>query len=105
MASFSKLDKRFRPAAEWLFHVAQYNNLRPRLTSAYRSIDHQKRLYAEYTAGRHPYPVAPPGRSMHNYGLAIDMVSSNNAALGAYWESLGGRWGGARDPVHFGVRT
>lgn len=105
MASFSKLDPRFRRAAEWIFYVAQYNGLRPRLTSAYRSLDQQKRLYALRQAGRHPLPVAPPGRSMHNFGLAIDMVSSNNAALGAYWESLGGRWGGARDPVHFGVRT
>ena len=105
MASFSKLDPRFRPAAEWLFHVAQYNRLRPILTSGFRSLDHQKRLYAAYKRGANPYPVAPPGRSMHNYGLAIDMVSSNNAALGAYWESLGGRWGGKRDPVHFGVRT
>jgi len=103
MASFSKLDGRFRPAAEWLFLVAEYNRLNPRLTSAYRSISEQRRLYQRYLRGEMPYPVARPGRSQHNYGLAIDMVSSNNSALGAYWESLGGRWGGTRDPVHFGV--
>lgn len=105
MASFSKLDPRFRPAAEWLFYVAQYNRLNPILTSAYRSRTDQQRLYNRYLRGEMPYPVAPPGRSLHNFGLAIDMVSRNNAALGAYWESLGGVWGGKRDPVHFGVRT
>ena len=103
MASFSKLDPRFRPWAEWLFYVAKYNRLDPILTSGFRSIESQKRLYARYQRGAHPYPVAPPGRSQHNYGLAIDLVSRNNSALGAYWISLGGRWGGSKDPVHFGV--
>lgn len=103
MASFSKLDPRFRPWAEYIYKVAQFNGLNPILTSGYRSIEAQKRLYARWLRGANPYPVARPGTSMHNYGLAIDLVTTNNSALGNYWVSLGGRWGGARDPVHFSV--
>lgn len=63
----------------------------------------QQRLYAARQRGQHPYPVAQPGRSQHNYGLAIDMVSKNNTALGNYWRSIGRTWGGQSDPVHFGA--
>lgn len=46
--------------------------------SGYRSIEHQRRLY-EAALVRHGSPaaarrwVAPPGGSMHNYGLAVDL--------------------------------
>ena len=101
MASFSKLNRKFRPWAEYLYYVAQINGLTPKLTSGYRSIAAQRKLYTRYLRGAHPLPVAPPGRSYHNYGLAVDLVTKNNAALGAWWRSIGGTWGGARDPVHF----
>lgn len=101
MASFSKLDYRFRPWAEYLFYVAQVNGLNPILTSGYRSISSQTRLYNRWLRGAHPYPVARPGTSYHNYGRAIDLVTRNNAALGQLWETWGGKWGGARDVVHF----
>lgn len=38
------------------------------LSSGYRSVDCQAYLYGTVTG-----PVAPPGRSMHNYGMAIDV--------------------------------
>lgn len=103
MASFRSLDPRFRPWAEALFQVAQQNRLRPKLTSAYRSMRKQNYLYQRYLEGRHPFPVAPPGSSLHNYGLAIDMVTLNNDALGRAWMSVGGRYGGKKDWVHFSV--
>jgi hypothetical protein len=45
--------------------------------SGYRSIERQRQLYEEGLA-RHGYPevrrwVAPPGASMHNFGLAVDL--------------------------------
>lgn len=52
--------------------------------SGYRSVEHQQRLWDE-AAAKYPDPavrrkwVAPPGSSMHNYGLAVDL-----------------RWNGAR---------
>ena len=41
------------------------------ITSGYRSADDQAALYANRVSN--PYPVAPPGSSMHERGLAIDV--------------------------------
>jgi len=101
MGIFSQLHPQFRPYAEHIFAVANHYGMAPKITSAYRSLSEQRRLYNRWLRGASPYPAAPPGRSYHNYGLAIDMVSTNNKALGEYWQSLGGVWGGKRDPVHF----
>lgn len=103
MSSLSDLHPDFEPWARWLYAVADYHGLRPRITSTYRSLAHQERLYREYLAGKRIYPVARPGYSQHNYGVAIDMVSDDNKALGVMWRSVGGYWGGDRDPVHFGI--
>lgn len=49
---------------------------RLRITSGYRSIEKQAALYnAPHTPGF----VAMPGKSMHNYGLAIDIDGSNKS--------------------------
>lgn len=101
--SLLRLDSRFRPYAQGLLEVAQRFGLNPVVTSTRRTLAEQAALYREYLAGRHPYPVAPPGRSQHNYGLAIDLVSEDNDWLGAVWRHWGGSWSSS-DRVHFGVR-
>lgn len=77
------------------------------VTSARRSRATQLRLWTEYLAGRSAYPVAPPGTSKHERGLAFDAVvypSTLQSAYGQLWESWGGRWGGRfGDPIHFEV--
>lgn len=46
--------------------------------SGYRSVEHQQRLW-DQGAAKYPDPaerrkwIAPPGNSMHNYGLAVDL--------------------------------
>jgi tape measure domain-containing protein len=56
--------------------------------SGYRSFEAQRRLYQRYLANvPGQAPAAPPGRSMHNFGLASD----------------GSRWSG-RSPGDFGLR-
>jgi len=51
--------------------------------------------------------VAPPGRSKHQYGRAVDIVfhpADFAPMAGEVWEALGGKWGGRfkkYDPVHF----
>lgn len=100
----SGLSPQFRPWAVWLVQTAQENGFEPTVTSAYRSWAQQERLYRRFQAGQSLLPAAAPGRSKHNYGLAIDLVCRRDGglrALGALWESVGGRWGGSRDPVHF----
>lgn len=101
---FGGLVAELRPFAELLLAAAQDAGLNPRITSTRRSFAEQKRLYQRYVNGTALYPVAPPGASAHEYGWAFDMDVVPHEALadvGAYWESLGGTWGGARDPVHF----
>lgn len=104
MSLFGDLHPELQPYASWLYRVAEAYQLRPRVTSTYRSVATQTRLYNRYLSGQSPYPAAPPGRSLHNFGLAFDMVSENNQWLGAVWQSIGGRWGGTfGDPVHYDV--
>lgn len=74
----------------------------PRLTvtSVYRSYSAQLALYR--ARRRNPYPVAPPGRSYHQYGRAFDLVGNEAdlRAAGALWRSWGGTWS-PKDPIHF----
>lgn len=87
-----------------LHQVAMEYGLRPRITSTYRSSADQARLYRAYLEGRSSYPVAPPGRSTHERGRAMDLVAEDLPWLGEVWESWGGRWGGRfKDPIHFEV--
>lgn len=97
------LDARLRPYFVWLVQQAQRLDPDARVTSAYRSLAEQRRLYRRFLAGQSRFPVAPPGRSYHNYGRALDLVAKPEVLrrLGAVWQQMGGTWGGERDPIHF----
>lgn len=89
-----------------LVAAAQRHDPGARVTSGFRSRAEQTRLYRRYLAGLAKYPVAPPGSSKHELGIAIDLYSKNDAllrGLGAAWERIGGIWGGERDNIHFEV--
>jgi len=92
------------PFAENLFRYAEYAGLNPRITSARRSRAEQEVLYQRFLKGANPYPVLPPGQSLHELGLAFDMVVDNPKFIGGWWNRLGGKWGGKTDPVHFEYR-
>jgi len=112
MADLRTLDQRLVPYARWLYAVGKYNDPLLVVTSSFRSAAKQSRLYDAYIRGESQIPAAPPGRSLHGYGLAFDLARIGKdpfadpllAWLGALWESVGGRYGGQRDPVHFQVR-
>jgi D-alanyl-D-alanine carboxypeptidase-like protein len=104
VAGLNSLDPDFRPWAESLVQAAAVAGLNPRVTSTRRSLAEQTRLYRQWLSGARPYPVARPGTSAHEYGLAFDLVVSPLAMLGevgALWQSWGLSYGGERDPVHF----
>lgn len=101
MASTRELDPRFRPYADALVAVAHQAGLAPVVTSARRSRRAQAILYAKFLQGQMPYTVLPPGRSVHEYGLAVDIWCRNLPALGRLAQSWGLVWGGTSDPVHF----
>lgn len=70
------------------------------VTSGYRSPAQQARLYARRASN--PYPVAPPGSSMHERGLAIDVPSGFVPTLQAVADQAGLCQPYPRaDPVHF----
>lgn len=94
------LQRWLRPYAENLLSVFPPGTFR--VTSVYRSMSDQARLYANRS--RNPYPVAPPGRSKHNHGLAWDMTGPPEMLrrAGEIWRAWGGRWFDS-DPIHFEV--
>ena len=88
-----------------LLRALKVAGYRTRITSTLRTRAEQTGLYRKlYPKG---LAVAKPGCSKHELGRAVDLViepESGYAPAGAYWESLGGRWGGSfgrYDPVHF----
>ncbi len=100
----STLQPWLAPWAEALYQVALFYGLDPRVTSGRRTFEEQQRLRDRFLRGESRFPAAPAGRSLHNFGLAFDMVVAAPEWLGAVWENWGGDWGGSRDPVHFTVK-
>jgi len=104
--SLSNLQPWLRPYAEWLVSVAPSAGARSvRITSVQRSRARQQALYSRFKSGRAQFPAAPPGRSLHEYALAWDMVTEPFSALttlGGWWKQLGGSWS-TSDRIHFSV--
>ncbi len=112
MASLKELDYRLVPWARWIYALGKSYDPLLVVTSARRSAAKQQRLYDRYRRGETAIPAAPPGRSLHEHGLAFDMARIGKDPLndqlldwlGQVWEWAGGRHGGKRDPVHFQPR-
>ena len=102
-ASLGSLIPELQPFASDLVTVAGRAGLQPRITSTRRTHAEQQRLYNRYLAGTAQFPVAPPGRSAHEFGYAFDMVVTPMEALedvAQVWQAAGGVWH-ASDPIHF----
>ncbi len=70
------------------------------ISSGWRSIEQQQRLYDN--RGSNPYPVAKPGSSKHEQGLAIDVPLSFAPTLARIAGDVGLCQPVAKtDPVHF----
>lgn len=48
------------------------------LVSAWRSMPHQQRLYAEWEQGKRKFRPARPGWSLHQSGMAVDILRSHD---------------------------
>lgn len=90
----------FRKDVLALLRAAKREELNARITSGFRSEQQQHRLAV---SGNSYFPLAPPGLSLHQYGLEVDIVSDDNAALGLLWGRMGHHWGGTRDWIAFAV--
>ena len=115
----SGLQSSLIPWFEWIVSYMSFYDPTVRVSSGYRSTTEQARLYRRYLLGLMPGPVAPPGKSLHELGRAIDVWSTSWARDfepsdppdvlrmgGEAWERVGGVWGGhfrtvGADPIHF----
>lgn len=95
-AALNGLQPWLRPYADAL--LAYFPQLQ--ITSVYRSKTEQLKLWNN----RHnnPYPVAPPGTSLHEQRRAFDVTGPAQVLrqAGAVWRSWGGQWFES-DPIHF----
>src|SRR5262250_1916947 len=80
--------------APQLLSAAQSLNPSFRITSGCRSRAQQTALYQSYLRGENRLPVAPPGRSLHELGLAVDIARDMDPyddewlpVLGEWWKS------------------
>lgn len=102
MSSLAELQPYIQPYAYEL--VRRYSGFGISITSVRRSHAEQARLYDIGLRGGARYPVAPPGRSLHEVGRAFDVAAPLWLLIhmGRLWEYWGGRWGGRfHDPIHF----
>lgn len=99
--NISRLHPKLRTIARNIPRAAAAIGFRARVTSGYRDPRKQAQLYYEYINGRSPYPVAPPGTSLHERGLAIDVVADDPDSLVTLLTRAGLSWAGPGDPVHF----
>ena len=103
------LDRRFRPMAERLLRVAR--KFGPyRVTSSCRTQEQQERLYRDWLGGLNEFPVAKPGHSAHQVGLAVDISRKDMDpfqdlflhVLGASWREIDPSFVWSEtDPIHF----
>lgn len=99
--NITRLHPKLRTIARNIPRAAAAIGFRARVTSGYRDPRKQAQLYNEYINGRSPYPVAPPGSSLHERGLAIDVVADDPDSLVTLLTRAGLSWAGPGDPVHF----
>lgn len=117
MPSLSTLDERLRPWAEAMLELARSVDRRFVITSARRTYSEQWSLWWRHeldlssfgmATGKATLPVAFPGFSAHEKGMAWDMARLGIEPFkddllrrfGAVWKAVGGKWSSV-DPVHF----
>ena len=82
--------------------------IRYNVTSGHRSAQKGRDLWAD--RANNPFPVAPPGASLHERGDAVDIVLADEkqrAKFTAIMEKQGLSWGGnfnRPDPIHYEYR-
>lgn len=113
MANLNTLQPGLVPWARWILAAGRVYNGKLVVTSARRSSAKQAKLRQRWERGLSKIPANRPGTSLHEFGLAFDLATMGVDPfaddllpwLGYWWEYYGGRWGGARDPVHFQIRV
>lgn len=104
MASTAGLDPDVARRLRRLLDVFRGLGYSATFTSGYRSPAKQMQLYRAWLAGKSPYPVARPGTSRHEQGLAVDVATNAPDRIRQFAGEVAGlRWFGPRDRVHFSI--
>ena len=85
-----KLDPDFRADVEALLEGSPFTWY---VTHGFRSLDEQRDLYRKFLAGGPR--AAPPGKSAHNFGLAVDVVPDadpDTSGLQPEWDTTSPAW-------------
>ncbi len=84
----------FKPWIEFLVDFASQQGVTVTVISGHRTLDDQRRAAAQAkAAGR---PAAAPGKSAHNFGLAVDLMGGVNSSSAEHewlmdvWKAMGG---------------
>lgn len=86
----TKLKPRFRADVEKLLDASPYAWT---VLWGFRSLDEQRVLWEKYKAGGPR--AAPPGKSLHNFGMAVDIVPDDDptkAGLQPDWNTSSPAW-------------
>lgn len=101
--NLSRVHPKLKTIARNLPRVAASQGFEVRITSGYRTRATQAKLYRDFISGVSHYPANPPGKSKHEKGLALDILSTNTNALVGLLTSVGLKWAGPQDPIHFEI--
>lgn len=85
-------------------YEAQLRGFEAVVTSTFRTRAEQTVLYNMFLRGNTSFPVARPGTSRHEFGMAVDLVAvppSRLPELVSIMQSVGFKWAGPSDSVHF----
>jgi hypothetical protein len=99
--NLSRVHPTLKKIARNLPRVAKAQGFQVRITSGWRSYATQAKLYRDYVNGIALYPANPPGQSLHEKGLALDILSTNPDALVGLLTSVGLVWAGPTDAIHY----
>jgi len=103
-AELLSLPPRIRSGLERAREDLNRRGVRTVVTSTFRSVREQTFLYNMFLRGQTSFPVAPPGRSRHQFGLAVDLIPVDPSDLPVVVDvmrAVGFRWAGTADSVHF----
>lgn len=99
--NLSRVHPKLKKIAANLPRVAASQGFQVRVTSGWRSYATQAKLYKDYINGIAAYPANPPGQSMHEKGLALDILATDVNKLVTLLSEVGLVWAGPADPIHF----
>jgi hypothetical protein len=103
MAGIEGMSPEARDATKKALAELKKRGIPVNVNSGFRTHEEQQGLYSRMLAGKNKYPVAKPGHSRHESGLAVDLgiAPEHRDAANLILAGHGLHWAGHRDEVHY----